>query len=86
VTVRYAKRGRTRVAPLDDNALEAIVAWVKSRPPAATEHLLLSMPRAGAPGPARRARHRADRRPSRCDCPTCPRNPWARASASIADL
>lgn len=51
VTVRYAKRGRNRVVPLDDDALEAIVAWVKSRPPAATEHLLLSMPRAGAPGP-----------------------------------
>jgi site-specific recombinase XerD len=32
VTVRYAKRGRTRVVPLDDDALEAIVAWVKSRP------------------------------------------------------
>ena len=31
--------------------LEAIIAWVKSRPPAATEHLLLWMPRAGAPGP-----------------------------------
>jgi site-specific recombinase XerD len=54
VTVRYAKRGRTRVVPLDDAALEAIVAWVKSRPPAATEHLLLSMPRARA-RPARRA-------------------------------
>jgi site-specific recombinase XerD len=51
VTVRYAKRGRTRVVPLDDDALEAIIAWVKSRPPAVTEHLLLSMPRAGAPGP-----------------------------------
>ncbi len=50
VTVRYAKRGRTRVVPLDDDALEAIIAWVKSRPPAATEHLLLSLPRAGAPG------------------------------------
>ena len=51
VTIRYAKRGRSRVVPLDDDTLEAIVAWVKSRPPAATEHLLLSMPRAGAPGP-----------------------------------
>ena len=51
VNVRYAKRGRSRVVPLDDDTLEAIVAWVKSRPPAATEHLLLSMPRAGAPGP-----------------------------------
>jgi hypothetical protein len=26
VTVRYAKRGCTRVVPLDDDALEAIVA------------------------------------------------------------
>jgi integrase len=49
VTVRYAKRGRSRVVPLDDDALEAIT-WVKSRPVAATEHLLLSLPRAGAPG------------------------------------
>lgn len=31
VSVRYAKRGRPRVVPLDDDdALEAIVAWVKS--------------------------------------------------------
>jgi site-specific recombinase XerD len=51
VTVRYGKRGRTRAVPLDDDALEAIVAWVKSRPSAATEHLLLSLPRAGQPGP-----------------------------------
>ena len=51
VTVRYAKRGRSRVVVLDDDTLEAIVAWVKSRPPAATDHLVLSMPRAGAPGP-----------------------------------
>ena len=64
MTVRYAKRGRTRVVPLDDDALEAIITWVKSRPPAATEHLLLSC---HAPeGPARSARrHRADRRPIR---------------------
>jgi site-specific recombinase XerD len=45
VTVRYAKRGRTRLVLLDDDALEAIVAWVKSRPAAATQHLLLSLPR-----------------------------------------
>ena len=51
VTVRYGKRGRTRAVPLDDDALEAIVAWVKSRPSAATEHLLLSLPRTGQPGP-----------------------------------
>ena len=50
VTVRYAKRGRSRVVPLDDDALEAIIAWVKSRPTVATEHLLLSLPRAARPG------------------------------------
>ena len=51
VVVRYAKRGRSRAVPLDDDALEAIIAWVKSRPPAPTEHLLLSLPRTGQPGP-----------------------------------
>ena len=51
VTIRYVKRGRSRVVPLDDDALEAIVAWVKSRSPARTEHLLLSMPRVSASGP-----------------------------------
>jgi site-specific recombinase XerD len=51
VTVRYGKRGRTRAIPLDEDALEAIVAWVKSRPAAPTEHLLLSLPRSGQPGP-----------------------------------
>jgi site-specific recombinase XerD len=51
VTVRCGKRGRTRAIPLDDDALEAIVAWVKSRPAAPTEHLLLSLPRTGRPGP-----------------------------------
>lgn len=51
VTVRYGKRGRTRAIPLDDAALEAIVAWVKSRPAAPTEHLLLSLPRTGQPRP-----------------------------------
>jgi len=51
VAVRYAKRGRSRAVPLDEDALEAIIAWVKSRPPAPTEHLLLSLPRGGPPGP-----------------------------------
>jgi integrase len=72
VTVRYAKRGRAA----RDDELEAIVAWVKSRPPAATEHLLLSMPRAGTPsalgardnrangGPTCRRRRPADDRRS----------------------
>ena len=51
VTVRYGKRGRTRAVPLDDDALQSIIAWVKSRPTAASEHLLLSLPRSGQPGP-----------------------------------
>jgi integrase len=51
VTFRYGKRGRTRSIPVDDDAFEAIVAWVKSRPAAPTEHLLLSLPRTGQPGP-----------------------------------
>lgn len=49
VTVRYAKRGRTRQVPLDEDALEAIVQWVKARPVADSEHLLLSLPRAARP-------------------------------------
>jgi len=49
VTVRYGKRGRTRAIPLDEDTLAAITAWVKVRPAAATEHLLLSLPRAGQP-------------------------------------
>lgn len=49
VTVRRAKRGRSRRVPLDHDTLEAIIAWVKTRPAAATEHLLLSLPRTGNP-------------------------------------
>ena len=49
--VRYGKRGRTRAVPLDEDALAAIVAWVKSRPSAASEHLLLSLPRSAPPRP-----------------------------------
>ena len=49
VTVRYGKRGRTRVIPLDQDALSAITARVKVRPVAATEQLLLSLPRTGQP-------------------------------------
>jgi site-specific recombinase XerD len=37
--------------PLDEDALEAIVVWVKSRPPAPPDRLLLSLPRTGQPGP-----------------------------------
>ena len=49
--VRNGKRGRSRAIPLDEAALEAIIAWVKSRPTAATDHLLLSLPRTGQPRP-----------------------------------
>ena len=49
VTVRYGKRGRTRAIPLDEDALSAITAWVKVRPVAASEQLLLSLPRTGHP-------------------------------------
>ena len=49
VTVRYGKRGRTRAIPLDEDTLTAITAWVKVRPAAPTEHLLLSLPRTGQP-------------------------------------
>ncbi len=34
VSVHYGKRGRTRAVPLDQDALDAIAAWVKVRPPA----------------------------------------------------
>jgi integrase/recombinase XerD len=49
VTVRYAKRGRTRQVPLDSDALEAIEQWVKARPIAESEQLLLSLPRTRRP-------------------------------------
>jgi site-specific recombinase XerD len=51
VAERYGKRGGTRAVPLDEDALAAIVAWVRSRPTAASEHLLLSLPRSGPPRP-----------------------------------
>ena len=51
MVVRYGKRGRTRAVPLDEDALAAIVAWIKSRPTAATEHLLLSLPRSAPTRP-----------------------------------
>jgi len=88
VIVRYAKRGRTRVVPLDDDALEAIVSWVKSRPPAATEYLLLSMSRGGAPGPLARATSHGSSAdtPRRPTCPTtaAPRTCCATRSARIS--
>jgi integrase/recombinase XerD len=52
VTVRYAKRGRTRHVPLEQDALDAIIAWVKVRPTCAHDELLVSLPRTGrAPQP-----------------------------------
>jgi site-specific recombinase XerC len=65
VTVRYGKRGRTRAIPLDEDALSAITAWVKVRPVAASEQLLLSLPRTGHPPQALTTRDREDRRPPR---------------------
>ncbi len=49
VTVRMGKGGRTRRIPVDEETLAAVIAWVKVRPTAATEHLLLSLPRTGRP-------------------------------------
>jgi hypothetical protein len=49
--VRYAKRGGSRAVPLDVETLQAIIDWMKSRSAAATEHLLLSLPRTGCWGP-----------------------------------
>jgi hypothetical protein len=63
VIVRYGQRGHTRATPLDEDTLAAISAWVKVRPTAATDHLLLSLPRTGQPPrPLGLTRHRADRR------------------------
>jgi len=47
VTIGYGKRGRTRAIPLDEDSLVAITAWVKVRPTAAADHLMLSLPRTG---------------------------------------
>jgi integrase/recombinase XerD len=47
VTVTYGKRGRRRGVPLEDQALDAIGAWVKGRPVCAHEQLLVSLPRTG---------------------------------------
>ncbi|MGI8862963.1 MAG: tyrosine-type recombinase/integrase [Solirubrobacteraceae bacterium] len=49
VTVRCSKRGRTRQVPVDQDALEAIIAWVKARPTTDNDRLLLSLPRTGRP-------------------------------------
>jgi site-specific recombinase XerD len=49
VTVTYGKRGRRRRIPLEDQALDAIAAWVKTRPISHHEQLLLSLPRTGNP-------------------------------------
>ncbi len=47
VTTRHGKRRRTRQVPLDADALQALVAWIKVRPTAADDQLLLSLPGAG---------------------------------------
>ncbi len=49
VTVRYGKRGRRRRVPLEQGALDAIVAWVRSRPACACDELLVSLPRNAQP-------------------------------------
>jgi hypothetical protein len=71
IAVRHGKRGRTRSVPLDDDALRAIIAWVKNRP-ASTEHLLLSLPRTGQPGPLSTATSPGSLRATPLP-PTCPR-------------
>jgi site-specific recombinase XerD len=69
VTVRSGKRGRSRAIPLDEDTLAAITAWVKVRPTAATDHLLLSLRALGSRrGRSARATSPATRRP-----PGCPR-------------
>ncbi len=66
LTVRYGKRERTRQIPLDHDTLAALTTWVKVRPVASSEHLLLSLPRTGQPPrPLEHARYREDRRPPR---------------------
>jgi integrase len=74
ITVRYGKRGRTRAIPLDEDTLAAITAWVKVRPTAATDHLLLSLPRTGQPPrPLIRAQRRSRlRRNGRFDVVVAP--------------
>jgi integrase/recombinase XerC len=52
--VQYGKRGRRRAVPLEQDALDAIAAWVKARPTCAHEQLLVSLPRTGR-APARLA-------------------------------
>jgi integrase len=50
--VQYAKWGRHRAVPLEQEALDAFAVWVKARPTCAHEQLLVSLPRTGrAPAP-----------------------------------
>jgi len=48
VTVTYGKRGSTRRVPLERDALNALIAWVRVRPTCAHDELLVSLPRRGA--------------------------------------
>ena len=51
VTVQYGKRGRRRAVPLEQDALDAIAAWVKARPTCARSRAAPRLPaqnRAGA--------------------------------------
>jgi hypothetical protein len=90
--VRYGKRGRTRAVPLDEDALEGMVAWVKSRPTAASERLLLSLRAAARPDGSTPATSRASSpvTPRRPTCPmtvahrTCCVTPSARTSPTPA--
>ena len=49
VTVRRGKRGRRRRVPLEQAALDALTAWVRTRPTCAHEEVLVSLPRTGQP-------------------------------------
>ncbi len=50
--MQYGKRGRRRTVPLEQDALDAIAAWVQARPTCAHGQLLVSLPRTGrAPAP-----------------------------------
>ncbi len=46
VHVRAGKRGKTRSVPLTQPTIDALRAWRDARPPADTESLLLSLPKA----------------------------------------
>jgi integrase/recombinase XerD len=49
VTVQRGKRGRARAVPLAEDALDALVAWVKVRAACASDRPLASLPRTKRP-------------------------------------